>query len=177
MHRITALIAVRRWIGTIKAGDTMRKCRNCLCRTCKNVCCNRIVCPGKKKECKQYGGWRQVSIFDILNEPQEKEQEYKAAPRYPIEYYGLTEERVAELEKLIQSGRYASLVSQAAHTANEDIAEYLILSVVKNISYDTFQKKWQLGEMEQIPYCRTDFYGYRRYALHLFDLELRRIGK
>lgn len=98
-------------------------------------------------------------------------------PRHSLEYYGLTDERVAELEKLIQSGRYTSLASQAAHKANEMIAEYILLSVTKNKSYDALRVKWELKEMERIPYCRTDFYGIRRYFYHLFDLEVRRIGK
>ncbi len=106
-----------------------------------------------------------------------QEQPYQGIPRHPIEYYGLTDERVEELEKLIRSGRYASRASQAAHRANKDIAEYILLSVTKNKSYDVLRVKWELKEMERIPYCRTDFYGIRRYFYHLFDLELRRIGK
>lgn len=146
------------------------KCHTCLCRTCLNTCCDRKNCAGKKESCENYKGFRQLSIFEPL--PQQT-----GTPRHPIEYYGLTEERVAELAKLIQSGRYATLASQAAHTANEMIAEYILLSVTQNKSYDALRVKWELKEMEQIPYCRTDFYGIRRYFYHLFDLEVRRIGK
>ena len=54
------------------------------------------------------------------------------------------------------------------------IAEYLIKSIVENKSYDKLELDEKLG---RICYGRTDFYGIRRYAIHLFDLEMRRIGK
>lgn len=145
-----------------------RKCHTCLCRTCLNVCkCEG--CTGKKESCGRYRGFKQLSIFNIPQEPQ-----YQGTPRHSLAYYGLTDERVDELEKLIQSGRYASLASQAAHTANETIAEYILLSVTQNKSYDALRVKWELKEMERIPYCRTDFYGIRRYFYYLFDLEVRK---
>lgn len=148
-----------------------RKCHTCLCRTCLNVCkCEG--CTGKKESCERYSGFRQMSIFNIPQEPQ-----YQGTPRHSLAYYGLTDERVEELEKLIQSGRYASLASQAAHTANETIAEYILLSVTQNKSYDALRVKWELGEIERIPYGKTDFYGIRRYFMHLMDLEMRKIGK
>lgn len=81
------------------------------------------------------------------------------------------------MTEYIRSGRYAHLASSAAHTANEMIAEYILLSIRENKSYDALRAKWELKEMEQIPYCRTDFYGIRRYFMHLMDLEMRRIGK
>lgn len=82
-----------------------------------------------------------------------------------------------QLTEYIQSGRYTSVARKAAHKANETIAEYLIISIAENKSYDALRVKWELKEMERIPYCRTDFYGIRRYAIHLFDLEMRKIGK
>ena len=149
-----------------------RKCHTCLCRTCLNTCCDQKECPGKKTECKRYSGFRQLSIFEPPPEPK-----YQKAPRYSWNHYGITKERYRQLTEYIQSGRYAALALQAAHTANKDIAEYILLSVTQNKSYDTLRAKWELKEMKQIPYCRTDFYGYRRYFYHLFDLEIRRIGK
>lgn len=148
-----------------------RKCYTCICRTCLDVCGKCAGCKEKTAYCENYNGFEQMSIFDT---PQTK---YQGTPRHPIRHYGLTDERVAELEKLIQSGIYASLASQAAHTANEMIAEYILLSVTQNKSYDALRVKWELKEMEQIPYCRTDFYGIRRYFIALFDKEMRRIGK
>ena len=147
------------------------KCHTCLCRTCLNTCCDRKNCTGKKEFCKNYNGFRQMSIFEP---PQPQCQ---SAPRHSWQYYGIGKERYRQLTEYIQSGRYASVARQAAHTANKDIAEYLLISVTQNKSYDALRVKWELKEMERIPYCRTDFYGIRRYFYHLFDLEVRRIGK
>lgn len=148
-----------------------RKFHTCLCRTCLNVCkCEG--CTGKKESCERYSGFRQLSIFEQQANPQ-----YHSAPRHSWQHYGISKERYRQLTEYIQSGRYASLASQASHTANETIAEYILLSVSQNKSYDALRVKWELKEMERIPYCRTDFYGYRRYFYHLFDLEVRRIGK
>lgn len=97
------------------------------------------------------------------------------APRRPLGYYGLTDERVRELESLIRSGgAYAAMASQAAHAANETIAEYILTSVRENKSYDALSVKWDLGERERMPYGKTDFYGIRRYFFSIFDKELRR---
>lgn len=149
-----------------------KRCHTCLCRTCMKVCCDRKSCTGKKESCERYSGFKQESIFYT---PQESQ--HHSVPRHPLKYYGLTKRRVKELENLIQSGRYAALASQAAHTANETIAEHIILSVTQNKSYDALRVKWELKEIEQIPYGRTDFYGIRRYFFSIFDKELRRIGK
>lgn len=149
----------------------MRKCRNCLCRTCIKSCKCR-GCKGKIKECKRYCGFRQLSIFEPPHEPK-----YQKAPRYPWDYYGITKERYKRLTEYIRSGKYASLASQAAHTANKDIAEYILLSVTKNKSYDELQKKWELREIERMACGRSDFYGWRRYFYSIFDKEIRRIGK
>lgn len=149
-----------------------RRCNTCLCRTCLNTCGKCAECKEKIAYCEDYKGFEQMSIFGIPQQPK-----YQGTPRHPIEYYGLTYERVAELEKLIQSGRYASLASQAAHKANETIAGCIILSIAQNKSYDALRVKWELKEMERIPYCRTDFYGIRRYFFHIFDEKLKEIGK
>ena len=150
----------------------MRKCLNCICHTCLNARCNRQKCSGKKIDCKKYVGFKQLTIFEIPSN-----QGYQSIPRYSWEHYGITKERRAQLTQYIRSGKYALLASQEARRANETIAEYILLSVTKNKSYDTLRVKWELKEMERIPYCRTDFYGIRRYFYSLFDKELRRIGK
>lgn len=148
-----------------------RKCHTCLCWTCL-IACKCEGCTGKKESCERYSGFRQLSIFDQPPNPQ-----CHSVPRHSWEYYGISKERYRKLTEYIQSGRYTSVARQAAHRANEMIAEYILLSVTQNKSYDALRVKWELKEMEQIPYCRTDFYGIRRYAMHLFDLEMRRIGK
>ena len=147
------------------------KCHACLCRTCLNVCGKCAECKGKTESCENYNGFRQMSIFDT---PPPQSQ---SAPRHSWEYYGINKARYKQLTEYIRSGRYAPLASSAAHTACESIAEYIVLSVRDNKSYDALRAKWELKEMEQIPYCRTDFYGIRRYFMHLMDLEMRRIGK
>lgn len=145
------------------------KCHTCICRTCMEVCCDRKSCTGKKETCERYSGFRQLSIFEPP--PQ------TGTPRCSWQYYEISKARYRQLTEYIQSGRYAALASQAAHRANEMIAEYILLSVTKNKSYDALRVKWELKEMERIPYGRSDFYGIRRYFYHLFDLEVRRIGK
>ncbi len=147
-----------------------RKCHACLCRTCLTVCCDRRNCAGKKGECGNYNGFRQLSIF-------EPAPRFRSIPRHPWEYYGISKDRYRQLTEYIQSSKYASLASQAAHTANEAIAEYLILSVTQNKSYDALRVKWELKEMERIPYCRTDFYGIRRYFFSIFNEKMKEIGK
>lgn len=131
-----------------------------------------MECKEKITYCENCDGFEQMSIFGMTQEPQ-----CHGTPRHSLAYYGLTDERVEELEKLIQSGTYASLASKAAHTANKTLSEYIMLSITKNLSYEGLEKLWGRGEIERMPYGRTDFYGIRRYAIHLFDLEMRRIGK
>lgn len=148
-----------------------RKCHTCLCRTCLNTCCDRKNCLEKKEDCENYDGFRQLSIF----EP--PPPQCQSAPRYSWEYYGITKERYSQLIEYIQSGRYATAARQAAHTANKDISEYILLSVTENLSYDELQKMWELKKIERMACCRTDFYGYRRLFYSLMDRKLRRIGK
>lgn len=146
-----------------------RRCHTCLCRTCLNTCCDRKNCTGKKEACERYSGFRQLGIFDT---PQKSQ--YHSAPRHSWQHYRITKERYRQLTEYIQSGRYASVARQAAHTANEMIEEYLIKSIVENKSYDKLEFDDKLG---RICYGRTDFYGCRRFFYHLFDLELKKIGK
>lgn len=148
------------------------KCHTCLCRTCLNTCCDRKNCTGKKETCENYSGFSQLSIFE-----QPSHTQYQSAPRHSLSYYGISKAREKQLAEYIQSGRYAPVARQAAHTANKDIAEYILLSVTENLSYDELQKMWELKKIERMACCRTDFYGYRRLFFSLFDRELRRIGK
>lgn len=147
------------------------KCHSCICRTCTNICCDRKNCPGKKESCENYNGFRQLSIFDT---PPPQSQ---SAPRHPWSYYDIDKKRYNQLVEYIRSGRYASLASSAAHRACEIASRHILLSITENLSYDDLERMWTLKEIERIPVGRSDFYGYRRYAIHLFDLEMRRIGK
>ena len=95
-----------------------RKCRTCQCRTCLKTCgCGD--CDGKIEYCGNYSGFLQLSIFE-----QPLGLQYQSAPRHSWQHYGITKERYRKLTEYIQSGRYASVARQAAHTANETIAEY-----------------------------------------------------
>lgn len=152
-----------------------RKCHTCLCRTCLNACCDRNKrkdCKGKIESCERYNGFWQESIFDI---PQESQ--CKGIPRRSLGHYGLTNERVEELEKMIQSGRYDHLASSVAYTADKDSAEYILLSITKKLSYEGLGKLYGRGEIDRIPCSRTGFYYTKKYFFHLMDLEMRRIGK
>ena len=150
----------------------MRKCRTCLCRTCMNTCCDFKNCDEIKINCDKYSGFRQISIFEAP--PQQQNQ---SAPRYSWQHYGISKERYRRLTEYIQSGRYATVARHAARTANKEIAEYLLLSVTENLSYDELRKMWELKKIERMACCRTDFYGYRRLFYHLFDLEIKKYGK
>lgn len=149
-----------------------RKCDTCLCRTCLNTCCDRKNCTDKKKSCENYSGFRQMSIFEPPPQPQ-----YQSAPRHSLSYYGISKAREKQLTECIQSGRYAPVARQAARTANKDISEYLYMSIEKDLSYDDLERMWTLKEIERIPVGRSDFYGWRRYFISIFDRGLRRIGK
>lgn len=148
------------------------KCHVCLCNTCMTVCCDRKNCSGKKESCENYSGFRQMSIFGTS-----KKLWHQSAPRHSWQHYGISKERYRQLTEYIQSGRYASVARQAAYTASKDIAEYILLSVTENLSYDELQKMWELKKIERMACCRTDFYGYRRLFYSIMDKELRRIGK
>lgn len=148
------------------------KCHTRLCRTCLNTCCDRKNCHGKKEACKNYSGFRQMSIFEPPPQPQ-----YQSAPRHSREHYGISKERYRQLKEYIRSGRYDSLASSSAHTANKDIAEYILLSVKENLSYEGLQRLWDLKKIERMACGRSDFYGYQSLFYSLFDRELRRIGK
>lgn len=148
------------------------KCHTCLCRTCLETCCDRKNCTGKKDACENYNGFRQMSIFEPP--PQ---QQYQSAPRHSWQYYGISKERYRQLTEYIQSGRYASLASQAAHRACEIASRHILLSIEKDLSYDDLERMWTLREIDRIPVGRSDFYGWRRYFFSQFDREIRRIGK
>ena len=103
----------------------------------------------------------------------ERVADKKKVTRASWQYYGINKERYKELTEYIRSGRYTSLVSQAAHRANKDIAEYLLLSVTKNLSYEGLQRLWELREIERMACGRSDFYGYRRLFYHYLNIALK----
>lgn len=96
------------------------------------------------------------------------------APRYSWEHYGITKKRREKLKAVIQSGKYSDIARLAAYTASSDIAEYILLSVMENKSYESVEYIKGIG---RIPCGRTDFYGYRRLFYHLFDERIRKDGR
>lgn len=96
-------------------------------------------------------------------------QKGKANPRYSWGHYGLDKAQQKELTARIRSGKYDRIVNYAAYEANEQIALYLIKSVVENKSYDRLEYDSKLG---RIACGRSDFYGIRRYFYYLFSLKV-----
>lgn len=86
--------------------------------------------------------------------------------------YGINKERLNELWEIVKSSEYSDIVHSIACAVDEKAAEYILKSIIENKSYDALRAKWELKEMEQIPYCRTDFYGIRRLFFHYLDCAL-----
>ena len=83
--------------------------------------------------------------------------------------YGIGKERYKELRSVCRLGEYISLVRSAAYRADKEIAEFIILSVTQNRSFDRMEFNEKLG---RIPCGRTDFYAIRRRFYYLLDTEL-----
>lgn len=91
--------------------------------------------------------------------------ENQGAPRLGYSDYGISRERLCELQHGCVTGAYPSELLSKACTWLEFIKPWIILSVTKNKSYDLIE----YSEMGRIPIGRSDFYGYRRrfyYNLH-----------
>ena len=52
--------------------------------------------------------------------------------------------------------------AKAACRGLEAISPWILLSVRQGKSFDTLAVRWELGEIEKPPFCRTDFYSCRR---------------
>lgn len=144
----------------------MRKCRNCLCLRCMNTCYGCHNCTKALKTCEKHRGYEQMRIFVLLSG-----KRYQRAPRASWYTYGISRERYLALRAAVQSGQYDTEARSAADEANASIAQYILLSVMKNKSYEGIEYVEGLG---RIPCGRTDFYGYRRLFYHLLDEELKR---
>lgn len=143
----------------------MRKCRNCLCRSCMNTCYNCHNCTKSLKTCEKHSGYEQMWIFALLSG-----KRYQTAPRASWNTYGISRERYLALKAAIQSGQYAAEARSAADETNASIAQYILISVMKNKSYEGIEYVEGLG---RIPCGRTDFYGYRRLFYHLLNEKLK----
>lgn len=99
--------------------------------------------------------------------------EYQCAPRMGYSEYGISRERYIELRNGCAEGKYIPKTLSKACRGLEFVKPWIILSVTKSMSYDALKIKWQLQEIEQMPYCRTDFYGWRRKFYHNLDCLLK----
>lgn len=61
-----------------------------------------------------------------------------------------------------------------ARSADDKVAEFILLSVMKNLSYDHIEYHEKLG---RCPIGRTDFYGIRRLFFHYLDCALKAAGE
>lgn len=136
----------------------MKKNRNRLCTTCLNMCEKEL----NEKKCGKYCGFEQIRIFVAS-------VKHNKAPRESWEEYGIIRERYIQLRDMIRSGKYDAVAREAAYTADKDIAEYILLSVKENLSYEGVEYSEQFG---RIPCGRTDFYGYRRLFYHLLNKKI-----
>lgn len=149
----------------------MRKCRNCLCLTCINVCCNKRDCPGKKWSCGRYRKTEQMEMF-----AQPRKETYRPAPRASWEEYGLGDKkRREELTGMMRSPEYAEIARNCAHIATPEFCRYILLSAKENLSYEGLERLWGMGKIERMACGKSDFYGYRRFFYYLFDEEVKKV--
>ncbi len=83
--------------------------------------------------------------------------------------HGITDKKVKGLLRECRAGKYGAQVRTAAYKVNPLIAEYIILSIMEKKSYDALEIKMELGEMERIPFGRSDFYALRLHTLVILD--------
>ena len=81
--------------------------------------------------------------------------------------YGITPGRAAELKEMIKDKQYYSLVIEACNRANEFLALHLVKSFTESVGYRQIFKNSNS--------CENDFYGYKRKALHEFDLLVKSV--
>ncbi len=90
--------------------------------------------------------------------------------------YGIGHQRLEELQNGCRTGLYSPEVLKAACTGIEIASKWVLLSVRQGASFDALAVQWELGRIERPPFCRTDFYSYRRRFFANLDKELRKIA-
>lgn len=135
----------------------------------------RYRAKNREKINKQQREWRACNSDKVrqYNRQYWERRAQRENIRASYEDYGITQERLEELWEIARSGKHDDLVRSAAHTANQCLAEYILLSVTQNKSYDALEKMCARGEIERIPYGKTDFYGARRLFFHYIDMGLK----
>lgn len=86
--------------------------------------------------------------------------------------YGITPGRAAELKEMVKDEQYYSLVIEACNRANEFLASHLVKSFTESVGYRQIFKNSNSCEL---PCTENDFYGYKRKALHEFDLLVKTV--
>lgn len=97
----------------------------------------------------------------------------KCAPRFSFSAYNISQERYRELCNGCAAGKYSREILSKACRGLEFIKPWILLSVTKGKSYESLEKMWARGEIERVPYGKTDFYGFRRKFYHNLDVLLK----
>lgn len=84
--------------------------------------------------------------------------------------YGITKERLKELQEIAKADEYAQMVVDAAIRADKEAAMHIVMSVTKELPYKYIEFDETLG---RCPLGRTDFYGARRLFFHYLDMTLK----
>lgn len=59
------------------------------------------------------------------------------------------------------------MIEEAAAEAHKELAQYILMSVINDMTYEDIMKKIT------IPYGKTDFYGARRYFYYILDEKMK----
>ena len=75
-------------------------------------------------------------------------------------------------QRMVKDKQYYSLVIEACNRANEFLASHLVKSFTESVGYRQIFKNSNSCEL---PCTENDFYGYKRKALHEFDLLVKSV--
>lgn len=135
----------------------------------------RYRAKNREKINRQQREWRAHNGYKVrqYNRQYWERRAQRESTRASYVDYGITPQRLEELMMIVRSRQYDQLARSAAHAVNESIAEWILLSVKENKSYDALEKLWAREGIEHISYGRTDFYGARRLFFHYLDIALK----
>ena len=86
--------------------------------------------------------------------------------------YGITPGRAAELKEMVKDKQYYSLVIEACNRANEFLASHLVKTSTEIVGNRNI---FNTRNSCELPCTENDFYGYKRKALHEFDLLVKSV--
>lgn len=119
------------------------------------------------------GPYKGVSLSDNYYTTIEQEDSIPMSIRkMKLKDYGITPGRAAELKEMVKDKQYYSLVIEACNRANEFLASHLVKSFTESVGYRQIFKNSNSCEL---PCTENDFYGYKRKALHEFDLLVKTV--